>query len=96
MGFRAEFHVSTAQQLQNALTVAASNGADDNIYLTNGYYQGNFNFKSTEPNNLTLSPEPGLTNTDITIDGGGVGSGSHTSPVPPSSTRLRFRASVLQ
>ena len=77
--FGAEFHVSTAQQLQNALTVAASNGADDNIYLTNGYYQGNFNFKSTEPNNLTLSPEPGLTNTDITIDGGGVGSGLNIS-----------------
>jgi len=33
-----DFHVTTAQELQNALTLAAANGADDVIYLTNGYY----------------------------------------------------------
>jgi hypothetical protein len=26
-----DFHVTTAQELQNALTLAAANGADDNI-----------------------------------------------------------------
>jgi hypothetical protein len=68
-----DFHVATAQDLQNALTLAAANGADDNIYLANGYYVGSFNFNSTEARNLTLLPEPGLTNTDITIDGAGGG-----------------------
>jgi predicted outer membrane repeat protein len=68
-----DFHVATAQDLQNALTLAAANGANDNIYLTNGYYVGNFNFNSSETNNLTLLPEPGLTNTGITIDGVGGG-----------------------
>ena len=68
-----DFHVATAQDLQNALTLAAANGADDNIYLTNGYYVGNFNFNSTEARNITLLPEPGLTNTGITIDGAGTG-----------------------
>ena len=41
-----DFHVVTAQDLQNALTLAAANGADDVIYLTNGYYIGNFNYNS--------------------------------------------------
>ena len=68
-----DFHVATAQDLQNALTLAASNGADDNIYLTNGYYVGNFNFNSAEARNLTLLPEPGLTNAGIIIDGAGGG-----------------------
>jgi hypothetical protein len=71
----ADFHVATAQGLQNALTTAAHNGMDNNIYLTNGYYEGNFNYNSSEANNLTLLAEPGLTNTGITIDGEGVGNG---------------------
>lgn len=66
-----DFHVSTAQGLQSALFAAAHNGANNNIYLTNGYYEGNFNYSSSDANNLTLLPEPGVTNTDITIDGGG-------------------------
>jgi len=48
-----DFHVATAQELQNALTLAAANGADDIIYLTNGYYIGNFNFNSAEARSLT-------------------------------------------
>jgi len=68
-----DYHVSTAQNLQNALTLAASDGANDNIYLTNGYYVGNFNYNNSGTNNLTLLPEPGLTNTGITIDGAGGG-----------------------
>lgn len=70
-----DFHVTTAQELQNALTLAAANGADDNIYLTNGYYVGNFNYNSAEAKSLTLLPETGLTNTVIAIDGAGVGRG---------------------
>ena len=73
-GVRAvDFHCVTAQDLQNALTMAAANGANDNIYLTNGYYSGNFNFNSYGTNNLTVLPELGLTNTGITIDGIGGG-----------------------
>lgn len=68
-----DFHVATAQELQNALTLAAANGADDNIYLTNGYYTGNFNFNSSEARNLTLQAEPGVTSDQITIDGAGGG-----------------------
>ena len=68
-----DFHVATAQELQNALTLAAANDADDNIYLTNGYYTGNFNFNSTEARNLTLQAEPGVTSDQVTIDGAGGG-----------------------
>ena len=68
-----DFHVATAQELQTALTLAAANGADDNIYLAAGYYTGNFNFNSAEARNLVLQGEPGTTNTDITIDGAGTG-----------------------
>jgi hypothetical protein len=82
----ADFHVTTAQGLQNALTAAAHNGADNNIYLTNGYYEGNFNYNSSEANNLTLLPEPGVTNTAVTIDGAGVGSGLSISSSANSNT----------
>src|SRR4051812_35852021 len=68
-----DFHVATAQDLQNALTLAAANGADDIIYLTNGYYVGNFNYNSSEAKNLTLQAEAGVTSTQITIDGAGTG-----------------------
>ena len=68
-----DFNVTTAQELQNALTLAAANGADDVIYLTNGYYIGNFNYNSSEAGSLTLQGEPGTTNTDINIDGASLG-----------------------
>jgi len=82
----ADFHVATAQGLQNALTTAAHNGANNNIYLTNGYYEGNFSYNSPAANNLTLLAEPGLTNSGITIDGGGVGSALSI----PSSSAVRM------
>jgi predicted outer membrane repeat protein len=82
----AVFHVATAQQLQNALTTAAANGSDDDIYLTNGYYEGNFNFNSSEAKNLTLLAEPGVTNTAINVDGGGVGIGLNISSSANSNT----------
>ena len=64
-----DFHVTTAQELQNALTLAAANGADDNIYLAphTNYYTGNFNFNSPENRSLVVQGEPGSTNTLITI-----------------------------
>ena len=68
-----DFPVATAQDLQNALTQAAANGADNNIYITNGYYVGNFNYNSSGANSLTILPAAGVTNTQITIDGAGTG-----------------------
>jgi hypothetical protein len=68
-----DFHVATAQDLQNALTLAAANGANNNIYLTNGYYIGNFNYNSAAGYNLAVTNEPGVTNTQITLDGAGGG-----------------------
>lgn len=69
-----DFHVATAQDLQNALTLAAANGANNNIWLTNGYYIGNFNFNSSGGYNLLIANEPNVTNnTQITFDGGGLG-----------------------
>lgn len=69
----ADFHVTTAQELQNALTLAAANGAADNIYLAAGYYTGNFNFNSAEAFALTIQGEAGTDRTQITIDGAGTG-----------------------
>ena len=68
-----DYHVATGQDLQNALTLAAANGANNNIYLTNGYYIGNFNYNSSAGLNLTVTNEPGVTNTQITLDGAGGG-----------------------
>lgn len=68
-----EFHVATAQELQNALTQAAANGSDDTIHVAAGYYAGNFNFNSAEAGSLTLQGEAGTSNTNITIDSGGTG-----------------------
>ena len=39
----------------------------------NGYYIGNFNYNSTAATSLTISNEPGIANTQITIDGAGGG-----------------------
>ncbi len=69
----AEFHVTTAQELQNALTTAAANGEGDTVYVAAGYYTGNFNFNSAEAQTLTIQAEGGVANTEITVDGAGTG-----------------------
>lgn len=70
-----DFHCATAQDFQNALTAAAGDGANNNIYLTNGYYTGNFSYNSSSTYNLNISSEPNLVNTNATIDGGAGGRG---------------------
>jgi hypothetical protein len=50
-----DFHVTTAQELQSALTQAAGNGAADTIYLAAGYYMGNFN---SQPGFSLVLPGP--------------------------------------
>ena len=51
-----DYHVATAQQLQTALTLAAASSVSNNIYVTNGYYLGNFNYNSANVNELTIWP----------------------------------------
>lgn len=53
----ASFCVSDSAELQNALDIAASNGADDTIRLRTGVYPvpgGGFHYDSTEDRDLTL------------------------------------------
>jgi hypothetical protein len=68
-----DYHVATSQDLSTALFLAANNGTNNDIYVTNGYYEGNFDYNSTNVNSLTLLAEPGVSNTQITIDSGGTG-----------------------
>ena len=72
----AEFHVSSSNELQQALTEAASNSAADSIYLASGMYAvsdigGSFTYLAAAGENYPLSimAEPGAT---PTLDGGGV------------------------
>jgi predicted outer membrane repeat protein len=74
-----DYHVNAAQGLQTALTLAAASSVSNNIYLTNGYYEGNFDYNSSNVNELTLLAEPGVSNTQITIDSGGAGSSLNIS-----------------
>jgi hypothetical protein len=50
----AEFCVSSATELQSALTGAATNGEDDIIKVVQGTYYGPFNYISNENHGLTL------------------------------------------
>jgi len=82
-----EFHVASAQALQSALTLAAHNGANNTVYLAKGAYEGNFSYNGAAANSLALLPEPGLTNTDITIDGAGAGRALNISLAGVSTAR---------
>ncbi len=67
----AEFHVTTAQELQTALTQAASNGEDDTILLAAGYYSGQAAYASSEAFALTVRAELGVAPHEVSLDGGG-------------------------
>ncbi|MCX6876445.1 MAG: right-handed parallel beta-helix repeat-containing protein [Verrucomicrobia bacterium] len=73
------FNVSTAQELQSALTIAAINGVSDTIKLAAGYYIGNFNFNSTEGFALTVQAADGVGREQVTIDPDGNGRGLNIS-----------------
>jgi hypothetical protein len=64
-----DFHVTTPQEFQVALTAAASNGASDTIYLEAGVYVGGFSHLSLEDESLTICAESGLSPDDVIIDG---------------------------
>jgi len=64
-----EFHVSTSQEFQAALSSAGSNGGDDSIFLTPGTYVGNFKYQTSEANALTIKPEEGTAAGQVILDG---------------------------
>jgi hypothetical protein len=72
--FGADFCVSTATELQDALTAAASNGEEDIIMVQQGTYTGNFTYNSAEGYSITLL--------------GGYNKGCSSRVVDPSSTVL--------
>jgi len=63
------FHCGTAQDLQTALSLSASDGQDDTIYLAAGIYYGNFTFNSSESQALTLSPETNAQPGQVVLSG---------------------------
>jgi serine protease len=71
----AEFHVTNAAELQDALDEAEINGVDDIIYLAAGTYEGNFVYipPVTEHKSLTITGESGTSAADIILDGQGSG-----------------------
>ncbi|MEN8218470.1 MAG: right-handed parallel beta-helix repeat-containing protein [Pseudomonadota bacterium] len=52
--YAATFCVSTTDELQIAMTTAASNGEDDDVQIVQGTYMGNFVFTSAEEFDLTI------------------------------------------
>ena len=74
-----DYHVDTAQKLQNALSQAAGSSVSNNIYVTNGYYVGNFNFNSSNVNSLVILAETNIASSQVVIDSGGTGSSMNIS-----------------
>jgi predicted outer membrane repeat protein len=66
----AEFHVSTSEAFQAALSNAANNGGDDTIYLAAGIYYGNFRYLAKEANALRIQTEDGVNPGEVVLDGG--------------------------
>lgn len=69
----ADFHVTTAQELQTALATAQSNGTNDKVFLAAGTYAGIFTFVSSEANDLEIRAEAGLNPGQVVLDGQSLG-----------------------
>ena len=66
----AEFHVTTTQELQTALSTAAENNQSDSIFLAAGIYKGNFRFITGESEtSLSIQAEEGLNAGNVVLDG---------------------------
>ena len=66
----AEFHVTTTQELQTALSTAAENNQSDSIFLAAGIYKGNFRFITEESEkSLSIQAEEGLNAGNVVLDG---------------------------
>jgi nitrous oxidase accessory protein NosD len=65
-----EFHVTTTQELQTALSTAAENNQSDSIFLAAGIYKGNFRFNTEESDtSLSIQAEEGLNAGNVILDG---------------------------
>jgi len=64
-----EFHVTTAEEFQAALSSAANNGGDDTILLAAGTYYGNFKYVAEEANALSILPESDAVDGSVILDG---------------------------
>ncbi len=64
-----EYHVTNASEFQATLATAATNGTDDIIMLAAGTYVGNFRYRTSEANALTVKAEDGLAAGDVILDG---------------------------
>jgi parallel beta-helix repeat protein len=64
----ADFHVTSAQEFQTALSTAANNGEDDTVLLAAGIYPGRFSFTSAESFALAVKAEPGLNPGQVILD----------------------------
>ena len=67
----AEFHVTNATELHDALLTAQNNQQADIIYLSAGTYPGNFSYvpPKSGDKSLTLTHEPGVRADEIIVDG---------------------------
>ncbi len=68
----AETHVTTAEELQSALTTMEASSNDGIIYLAEGTYQGLFTYESTSTGaskSLTIKAEDGLEADQVILDG---------------------------
>jgi len=67
----AEFHISKSWELELSLRIAAENGADDTIYLSEGSYTSTsgFNYESYEDKSLTIKAENNLSANQVILDG---------------------------
>jgi hypothetical protein len=50
----ADFCVSNTTELQNALSAAETNGADDTVRVVQGTYNSNFNYSSDQGNDIAV------------------------------------------
>lgn len=70
--FSAEFHVTTADELRNALMTAQSNGEDDSIYLAAGIYKtgtASFSHRPEGDEKVVIQAETDLSAENVILDG---------------------------
>lgn len=86
-GKAAEFHVTKEQELQTALSSAATNGVDNIIFLAEGKYTGNFSVVTSEDQALTIKSEDGLNPGQVILDGQGL---SRVLSIAAGSNNVNF------
>ena len=65
------FEVTTAEELQAALTAAAGNDSDNEIILSSGTYFGNFTYRAASAASIGISGDPSVGRDSVVLDGEG-------------------------